>query len=50
MLLENFNLHRKRLFRINGPVNLNRVIQVYDLAKRADLKFPNFKQGKVDHR
>jgi polyphosphate kinase len=48
ILLENFNLTESALFRINGPVNLNRVIQVYDLAKRADLKFPNFKQGKVD--
>ncbi|MBP7370193.1 MAG: polyphosphate kinase 1 [Arenimonas sp.] len=48
ILLENFNLTESALFRINGPVNLNRVIQVYDLAKRADLKFSNFKQGKVD--
>ncbi len=48
ILLENFNLTESALFRINGPVNLNRVVQVYDLAKRADLKFPNFKQGKVD--
>jgi len=48
ILLENFNLTESALFRINGPVNLNRVIQVYDLAKRADLKFPNFKQGKAD--
>ena len=48
ILLENFNLTKSALFRIDGPVNLNRVIQVYDLAKRADLKFTNFKQGKVD--
>ena len=48
ILLENFNLTESALFRINGPVNLNRVIQVYDLAKRADLKFPNFKQAKAD--
>lgn len=47
ILLENFNLTENALFRINGPVNLNRVVQVYDMAKRADLKFPNFKQGKV---
>ncbi|WP_297799190.1 polyphosphate kinase 1 [Arenimonas sp. GDDSR-1] len=46
ILLENFNLSENAVSRINGPVNLNRVIQVYDLAKRADLKFPNFKQGR----
>jgi polyphosphate kinase len=46
VLLENFNLSENAVSRINGPVNLNRVIQVYDLAKRADLKFPNFKQGR----
>ncbi len=48
ILLENFNLSEKALFRINGPVNLNRVAQVYDMAKRPDLKFPNFKQGKAE--
>jgi polyphosphate kinase len=46
VLLENFNLAENAVSRINGPVNLNRVIQVYDMAKRADLKFPNFKQGR----
>ncbi len=46
VLLENLNLSENAVSRINGPVNLNRVIQVYDLAKRADLKFPNFKQGR----
>jgi polyphosphate kinase len=47
ILLENFNLSENALFRIDGPVNLNRVVQVYDLAKRADLKFSNFKQSKA---
>jgi polyphosphate kinase len=47
LLLENFNLTESALFRINGPVNLNRVVQVYDMVKRAELKFPNFKQGKA---
>lgn len=47
VLLENFNLLENAVYRIKGPVNLNRVIQVYDLSKRPDLKFPNFKQGKV---
>ncbi len=48
ILLDNFNLPETAAYRIKGPVNLNRVIQVYDLAKRADLKFPLLKQGKVD--
>ena len=47
ILLQNFKLSDNAVSRIKGPVNLNRVIQVYDLAKRADLKFPPFKQGRV---
>lgn len=42
MLLENFGLPGNAVYRINGPVNLNRVIQVYDLVQRPDLKFPPF--------
>ena len=42
MLLENFDLTENAVYRINGPVNLNRVSQVYDLVKRPDLKFPPF--------
>ncbi|WP_460714409.1 polyphosphate kinase 1 [Lysobacter terrae] len=41
-LLENFDLPENAVYRINGPVNLNRVIQVYDLVQRTDLKFPPF--------
>ncbi len=43
-LLENFDLTENAVYRINGPVNLNRVIQVYDLVQRQDLKFPLFQQ------
>ena len=43
-LLENFDLPENAVYRIKGPVNLNRVIQVYDLVGRADLKFPSFQQ------
>ncbi|HEY0662381.1 MAG TPA: polyphosphate kinase 1 [Lysobacter sp.] len=43
-LLENFDLTENAVYRINGPVNLNRVIQVYDLVQRPDLKFPSFQQ------
>ncbi|MDI9239324.1 polyphosphate kinase 1 [Lysobacter sp. LF1] len=41
-LLENFDLTENAVYRINGPVNLNRVTQVYDLVQRPDLKFPPF--------
>ncbi len=39
-LLQNFGLYENAAYRINGPVNLNRVIQVYDLLQRPDLKYP----------
>jgi len=45
-LLANFDLTENAVYRINGPVNLNRVIQVYDLVQRPELKFPPF-QPKV---
>ncbi|GAB2513323.1 polyphosphate kinase 1 [Lysobacter humi (ex Lee et al. 2017)] len=41
-LLQNFGLPQSAVYRINGPVNLNRVIQIYDLVRRPDLKFPPF--------
>ena len=41
-LLENFDLPENAVYRINGPVNLNRVSQVYDMVARPDLKFPPF--------
>jgi polyphosphate kinase len=42
LLLENFELPENAVYRINGPVNLNRAIQVYDLVQRPELKFPPF--------
>ena len=39
-LLDNFDLTANAVYRINGPVNLNRVIQVYDAVRRPELKFP----------
>ncbi len=47
-LLEHFELEPGAVYRINGPVNLNRVIQVYDLADRPDLKFPPFTPRSAD--
>jgi polyphosphate kinase len=41
-LLANFDLPANAVYKINGPVNLNRVVQVYDLVLRPDLKFPAF--------
>ena len=41
-LLENFELPENAVYRIDGPVNLNRVIQVYDLVQRPELKYPPF--------
>ncbi|MFT4257542.1 MAG: polyphosphate kinase 1 [Pseudoxanthomonas sp.] len=41
-LLQNFQLSENAVYPIDGPVNLNRVIQVYDLVPRPDLKYPVF--------
>ncbi len=41
-LLNKFGLHRDSLYQVNGPVNLNRLLAVYDLADRPDLKYPPF--------
>ena len=41
-LLQNFALPDNAVYPINGPVNLNRVIQVYDLVQRPELKYPAF--------
>ncbi len=42
-LLRHFELPESAIYRINGPVNLNRVTAVYDMVERPDLKFPTFK-------
>ena len=47
ILLQNFDLKENAVYRINGPVNLNRVIQVYDLVNRPELKFPAFKSRRA---
>jgi polyphosphate kinase len=41
-LLQNFELPENAVYRIDGPVNLSRVVQIYDLVQRPDLKFPAF--------
>jgi polyphosphate kinase len=44
-LLEHFHLAALDLYRVEGPVNLNRLLAVYDLVDRPDLKYPPFTPG-----
>lgn len=46
-LLENFELTEDAVYRINGPVNLNRVSQVIDLVQRPDLLYTDFNSRKL---
>ena len=41
-LLNIFHLNEDDLYRDNGPVNLNRMLAIYDLVDRPDLKYPPF--------
>jgi polyphosphate kinase len=41
-LLENFELPENAVYRIKGPVNLNRAAQIYDMVQRPELKFPPY--------
>lgn len=44
-LLEMFELDRSDLYQVAGPVNLNRLMAVYELTERNDLKDPSFTPG-----
>ncbi len=44
-LLTQFNLSESDLYRVTGPVNLVRLMQVPDGVERDDLKFPPFRPG-----
>jgi polyphosphate kinase len=44
-LLEQFDLVATDLYRVDGPVNLVRLMSVPDLVNRPDLKFPTFVPG-----
>ena len=48
MLLQKFELTDNAVYRIKGPVNLNRVDQVYDLVNRPELKFPPMHPRQMD--
>jgi polyphosphate kinase len=41
-LLTMLNLEDSDLYLINGPVNMNRLMAVYELVRREDLKYPAF--------
>ncbi len=44
-LLEQFQLTRVDLYQVQGPVNLNRLLAVYDLIDKPELKYPPFTPG-----
>jgi polyphosphate kinase len=44
-LLEHFRLTRSDLYQVPGPVNLNRLLAVYDLVDRPELKYAPFTPG-----
>ena len=44
-LLEHFELTPADHYRVSGPVNLNRLLAVYELVDRPDLKYPPFTPG-----
>jgi len=44
-LLEHFRLTRADLYQVPGPVNLNRLLAVYDLVDRPELKYAPFTPG-----
>jgi polyphosphate kinase len=44
-LLQHFQLTRDDLYQVPGPVNLNRLLAIYDLVNRGDLKYAPFTPG-----
>ena len=44
-LLEKFDLTRREMFKVHGPVNLSRLTAVFDLVERAEFKFAPFTPG-----
>jgi polyphosphate kinase len=41
-LLDQFKLSDDALYKVNGPVNLNRLLRLHDLVDRPDLVYPGF--------
>jgi polyphosphate kinase len=48
-LLKEFSLERDDMYRVSGPVNLNRLSIIYDLVGRSDLKYPPFTPVLPEH-
>jgi polyphosphate kinase len=46
-LVSTFELDESLVFRVNGPVNLQRLFQIYEETPRPDLKYPPFVQRQV---
>jgi polyphosphate kinase len=44
-LLEQFNLNESELFRLDGPLNLHRLLKLDSLLQRPDLSYPAFAPG-----
>ncbi|HSC06641.1 MAG TPA: polyphosphate kinase 1 [Steroidobacteraceae bacterium] len=44
-LLDHFALTPNDLYQFDGPVNLNRLMAIYDMVDRPDLKYPAFTAG-----
>jgi polyphosphate kinase len=44
-LLDQFNIDRSRLFTVDGPVNLGRLLEVVNANNQPELKFPPFAPG-----
>ena len=44
-LVRQFGLSQEMVFRVNGPVNLHRLMALPDLVDRPDLKYPPFTSG-----
>lgn len=42
LLMQNFELSEQDIYRCAGPVNINRIMAIYDQVDRADLKYPKF--------
>jgi polyphosphate kinase len=47
-LLGQFGLSEGDLYRVSGPVNLNRLMAVYDLVDRGELKYPLYTPSVAD--
>jgi polyphosphate kinase len=50
-LITTFELDESLIFRVRGPVNLQRLLHIYEETKRPDLKYPPFtsRQVRVGH-